>query len=133
MSTARAVRAGILWRSGFEGGVPRRLELGLERGVVGQPAAQRPLPNAAAGGGLPDRRLGQERHDRLRAYGPGLGAVAGPVFPAICTTTENGRSVTLKNSPCAPHPAARLVPGSLVGPECLGVPGALEVPGGPSD
>ena len=68
----------------LEGGVARRLVLGLERGILGQPAAQRPLPNAAARGGVPDRRLGQERQNRLLAHGRGFGAVAGPGCPAIC-------------------------------------------------
>ena len=43
----------------LKGGVARRLVLGLERGIVGQPATQRPLRDAAASRGLPDRGLGR--------------------------------------------------------------------------
>ena len=64
----------------LEGGVAGRLELGLERGVLGQPAAQRGLPHGDAGRGLPDRRLGQQRQNGLLAHGRGFGAVADSGF-----------------------------------------------------
>ena len=53
----------------LEGRVTGGLERRLERGIVGQPAVERLVRNPAPGGGLPEARLGQERHDRLFAHG----------------------------------------------------------------
>ena len=76
----------------------RRLVLGLERGILGQPAAQRRLPHAAAGRGLHDRRLGQERQNRLLAHGRGFGAVADSGFPLVCGRL--GRGGIFTDMPC---------------------------------
>ena len=75
MSTARTVNAGIRLMAAWKV-VRRAASYSALNALLGQPAAQRLLPHAAAGRGLRDRRLGQERQNRLFAHGGGFGPVA---------------------------------------------------------